>query len=133
MQLYSHPPRNRRIKLPEGFNPLSFSKYAYSDTRLHKPSSAERDLENQKDGYLSELIDEVLENGFEKDITLNPFLSFDRNSNSILKIVDDKLEHPRHISLGKPLNRAEMLALILYSGASPPSLSLSLSFRPSRT
>eukprot|EP01083_Nonionella_stella_P308181 1086191_1 len=33
-----------------------------------------------------------------------------------MEIVEEKLKHPRHIAMCSPLNEAQMLALVLYTG-----------------
>ena len=58
---------------------------------------------------------EVVFNGFEKDLCLNES-DLKQHEWTILEIVDKKMEHPRHKAMNSPLDRGEMLSIILYTG-----------------
>ena len=66
------------------------------------------------------LIEEVIKNGYKKDLLLDNYGKHrDKVANQygILKIVQEKMLHPRHVEMGMPLlgNFAEMLALVLHT------------------
>eukprot|EP01084_Bolivina_argentea_P005387 10166_1 len=111
VQIYRHPPRNnRQIKLSDNMNELIVNKeWKECNNYLYEPTD-----EDDKIG-LEALIDEVIRNGFKRDLCLNDE-DYKNDEYSIMKIVDDKLNHIRHRQIGSPLNRAEMLSLILYTG-----------------
>eukprot|EP00483_Globobulimina_turgida_P001131 UN01133 len=50
---------------------------------------------------------EVKKNGFSEDLYEEEYM---------LMLIQEKLEHPRHLAMGAPLNYGEMLAMILYTG-----------------
>ena len=63
---------------------------------------------------MSLLINEVISNGYIGDLCLT--LDDEKNNDySIMNIVDDKLKCLRHKQMGYPLNRSEMLSIILYT------------------
>ena len=70
------------------------------------------------------LIQEVIDNGFKHDLCTKCSQNDDckhdvydkKNKYSILRIVDEKMNHERHKIIGSPLRRDWMLALVLYTG-----------------
>ena len=56
------------------------------------------------------LIEELENNGFGGVMKI-PF-----ESKTLWDIADEKMNHPRHIEMGKPLSRVEILAILLYTG-----------------
>merc|ERR1719229_119152 len=74
---------------------------------------------NERDGFLKALIAEVIEHGFKSDLCLhcgkNDECKHDEKNLSILSVVDEKMNHIRHKKVGSPLDRGQMLALVLYS------------------
>ena len=70
---------------------------------------------NEKDGYLKLIITEFIDNGFKSDLCLC-IDDEDNDKYSLLQIVDQKLNCNRHKMMGSPLNKAEMLSLLLYTG-----------------
>eukprot|EP01083_Nonionella_stella_P184272 668481_1 len=72
---------------------------------------------NGNPGYINALIEEVITNGFKSDLFgQNAQTQGTKHSYPILSVVDDKYHHIRHQQMGCPLNRGELLALILYTG-----------------
>ena len=64
---------------------------------------------------MNQLITEVINNGYKNNLCLNE--EDEKNDTySIMHIVKEKMECHRHKLIGSPLNKAEMLALILYTG-----------------
>ncbi len=72
---------------------------------------------NSKDGFMSALIVEVIKNGYSCDLIYGTgsISSNDISKNNIEKMVDYKMNNIRHKQINSPLNRGEMLALILYT------------------
>ena len=113
--------------------------------RLHYPTPQEQgkygveydfdenewiNTENRANGWLSALIDEVVDNGFKEDLCLQCG-KYDEckhdvytSQYSILRIVDEKIKCNRHILMSTPLeyHRDYMLALVLYTSM-PSSIS----------
>eukprot|EP01084_Bolivina_argentea_P202571 346095_1 len=141
MTIYRHPPRTRQIKLAENVHSMIINKYL--DNGLKYEPTAEDDEKygmerydpdtdyaepwwcnknDEKDAWLQALITEVIDNGFKNDLCLKCGKEDEckhdvhKSRYSILKIVDQKMECNRHILMGRPLNRDNMLALILYTG-----------------
>ena len=73
---------------------------------------------NDRDGYLKALVEEVINNGYKYDLCLECKQGDEckHDDYSILQIVDDKLKHIRHKAMDSPLRRDHMLSLILYTG-----------------
>ena len=67
MKLYRHPPRTRQIKLAENLHSLTINKVWEHNQPLYEPSTLGWNL---KDGYLSTLISEVIQNGYKYDLCL---------------------------------------------------------------
>eukprot|EP01084_Bolivina_argentea_P031431 58177_1 len=111
LKMYAHPPRNRQIPLDDNVHLFIMNKQNQQNHPLYTPSFKA----NYKDGYLKQLIDEVARNGFEKDLYL-PQDDEKGNDYSLIHVVDDKMYAPRHKNMSCPLSRAEMLAIILYTG-----------------
>eukprot|EP01084_Bolivina_argentea_P104696 187458_1 len=58
---------------------------------------------------------EVIDNGFKSDLCLTD--EDEKNDTySLITIVNQKLQCMRHKRMGSPLNKAEMLSLLLYTG-----------------
>eukprot|EP01084_Bolivina_argentea_P015007 28067_1 len=108
IKLYRHPPRNnRQIMLSENINKF-----------ICNQNIEQNQTYNAKGASLDGLIGEVIQNGYKYDLCLECSSSDDckHSEYSILKIVDDKLNHQKHKQLGSILNKCQMLALILYTG-----------------
>eukprot|EP01084_Bolivina_argentea_P291385 500795_1 len=119
MQIYKHPPRNREISMSSDNKPfvLDTSCDWHSVWEpLYKPTNADKQLWkwSEEDGYLHALIDEIIQNGFENNLIISD--EFDEKY-GILSVVKEKMNHHRHKALGCPLNRGEMLSIILYTGS----------------
>lgn len=71
----------------------------------------EKEIKEMCDKVLLKLlIKEVTKNGFDKELRTP-------KGKSLLDIVDENyMNHIRHIKMGKPLSRAEMLSIVLYTG-----------------
>eukprot|EP01084_Bolivina_argentea_P286352 491198_1 len=116
IKLFRHPPRCRGIKLQQNTNSLIINHDKEDNHPIYEPTSDDekKHSANGEDGYLNALIEEVVLNGYKKDLCLTN--DIDEEKYSILNIVDEKLKSHRHKLMGCPLNRGEMLALILYTG-----------------
>eukprot|EP01084_Bolivina_argentea_P015318 28634_1 len=116
--LYRHPPRNRNIGLSANINALVVHKKFSQNHATYVPTNEDQKQYNytDKNGYLEALIAEVVDNGYKRDLCLSDE-DFQNDKYSLLDIVDSKMKARRHLLMGSPLNRAEMLSLILYTGA----------------
>ena len=56
-----------------------------------------------------QLMAEVERNGFGRNLTMS-------DNSSLLLVAHDLMRHQRHLDMGSPLNRAEMLSLVMYTG-----------------
>eukprot|EP01084_Bolivina_argentea_P289701 497515_1 len=111
IRLYKHPPRNQCIKLSHNINSLIFNKNNAENAKIYEPTVDDKKIYyNDKDGFLNALIEEIILNGYIKH------LGKTQNGYNILETVDVKMECKRHKLLGFPLNRGQMLSLILYCG-----------------
>eukprot|EP01084_Bolivina_argentea_P075899 137543_1 len=117
MKLFKHPPRNRNIQLAENMHSFVLHKKIEQNRSVYEPTDDDDTVyeSNNKNGYLNALISEVILNDFERDLCLN-MTDFKEHEYSILNIVDAKMRSQRHKEMNSPLNRGEMLALILYTG-----------------
>eukprot|EP01084_Bolivina_argentea_P282502 483583_1 len=120
VKLFRHPPRTRRIKLQENIHSLIINTNWYENVKLHDPILEEYDVYNwnKLDGFLTALINEVIKNGFLYDLCVECGQNDEckHDEYSLLNIADDKINHHRHKLVQSPLNRSEMLSLILYTG-----------------
>eukprot|EP00484_Ammonia_sp_Unknown_P004364 CAMPEP_0197080152 /NCGR_PEP_ID=MMETSP1384-20130603/213986_1 /TAXON_ID=29189 /ORGANISM="Ammonia sp." /LENGTH=472 /DNA_ID=CAMNT_0042519033 /DNA_START=18 /DNA_END=1436 /DNA_ORIENTATION=- len=121
MKLYRHPPRSRQIQLAENIHSLVINTQKRQNHSFYQPTEKDRrkyQSASEIDGYLAALIEEVKRNGFSNDLCLQckPKDSCKHKKHSILQIVDEKMNHIRHKTMGSPLKRDEMLALVLYTG-----------------
>eukprot|EP01084_Bolivina_argentea_P019684 36604_1 len=120
MKIYRHPPRRRNIKLAENVSAFIYNTDWHQNCKVYCPNIKDHHKYNCNDanGYLSALIEEVVVNGFKTDLCLQCGTHDEckHEDYSILEIVDQKMQHIRHIQMGRKLNRAQMLALVLYSG-----------------
>mmetsp|Transcript_5332 Transcript_5332/g.8921 ORF Transcript_5332/g.8921 Transcript_5332/m.8921 type:complete len:390 (+) Transcript_5332:93-1262(+) len=120
MKLYRHPPRKRHIKLQENIHSLVYNEESKENHPFYEPSEIDntRYQFNKYNGYLSALIHEVMRNGYRSDLCVQckQSASCTHTDFSILKIVDAKMQHIRHLSMDRPLRRDHMLALVLYTG-----------------
>eukprot|EP01084_Bolivina_argentea_P216957 368448_1 len=117
VKLYRHPPRRRQIELSENVNHFILNKQEQDNKSLYKPVNK---LQHNNKGYLQQIIKEVIANGFKSDLCLDEIdEKKEKDSNekySIINIVENKLKCHRHKIMGSPLNKSEMLSLILYTG-----------------
>ena len=67
--------------------------------------------------YLASLLSEVEKNGFKYELCLQcgVYDECKHNDYSIMKIVNDKMNCGRHRAMQELLNKAEMLALVMYT------------------
>ena len=106
LHVYYHPPRvaRRLEQLPKGFSPFKIigqSQVALYRNKLHGIGDGFEHKEPFE--LLRLLLAEVKANGFAKDL----------NGGGLLGIADEKLKHPRHRAMRSPLNKVQMLALLL--------------------
>eukprot|EP01084_Bolivina_argentea_P296275 510235_1 len=117
VMIFTHPPRGRSIKLSEGIKSFCFNDTWCENTSLYHPTldDAEKVKYKKNDGFLKSLIEEVVKNGYKKDLCLG--VDDEKHDNySLLSVVNQKMNCLRHQMMGSPLNRSEMLSLILYTG-----------------
>eukprot|EP01084_Bolivina_argentea_P303374 523753_1 len=129
--IYRHPPRGRRevisrdteekktedIDQMDEINSFCLNDEWCDNKPLYRPTDEdEKEAScNGKDGYLKLLIAEIVNNGFKSDLCLNE-QDLQNNKYSIMTIVRQKLNCNRHKRMGSPLNKAEMLSIVLYTG-----------------
>ena len=116
VHLYRHPPRQEIIALRSNLNALVINENEDENHPLYEPSANDKAKYqwDEENGYLNALIEEVKRNRYEE------CLQFDDENDekqALLSVVDEKLNCLRHKKMSSPLNRAQMLALILYTGA----------------
>eukprot|EP01083_Nonionella_stella_P051332 136252_1 len=126
LKLYRHPPRRRNIRLSENLKPLVINKKQEDNHPiiLMNVFNPDRDFVNDYEysainGYLGALMEEVISNGYRYDLCTECGANDNckHSDFSLLRIVDEKLNHPRHKAMmDKPLRRDHMLSLILYTG-----------------
>eukprot|EP01084_Bolivina_argentea_P244069 408963_1 len=116
VKLFRHPPRRRTIKLEENIKQFMINQHFYDNQDVYVPTPQDGIwFYNEQDGYLNALIFEVIYNGYKADLCLQTE-DLDNDEFSILRIVDEKMKAKRHQIMDSPLNRAQMLAIILYTG-----------------
>eukprot|EP01084_Bolivina_argentea_P163829 284937_1 len=116
--IYKHPPRRRdTINLGEKINSFVLNDEWYENKPLYYPTDEdEKECKyNQVHGFLQLLVEEVVDNKFEADLCLTDD-NINNHQYTIMTIVDNKINCTRHKLMGSPLNRAEMLSIILYTG-----------------
>ena len=126
MKIYRHPPRTRQVKLAQNIHAMIINEWNTDNYPIYEPTEVDEEQYGwkygSKDGYLSALIEEVIDNGYKHDLCTKCGDHDDCKHNvynsehSILKIVEEKMKHQRHILMGSPLTRDNILALILYTG-----------------
>eukprot|EP01083_Nonionella_stella_P133551 406029_1 len=126
LKLFRHPPRTRNIELAKNIKSFIFNKQKKANHALHKPSNDRGDWKHHTmlRGFLKLLIDEVICNGYKRDLCMKCSNNYgckhdvydSNNQYSILKVVDEKMKHHRHKLMGQPLNKGQMLAIVLYTG-----------------
>ena len=138
MMIFLHPPRRREIKLTDdcGFGEFKVNNEAEQNIKIYEPTGYDKLKYNYDDkhGFLDALEQEVINNGYKYDLCLkcsnddkkcnhgqDKFSNMKQkykngNRDNILKAVFEKLECNRHKMMGSPLNAAEMLSIILYTG-----------------
>eukprot|EP01084_Bolivina_argentea_P296274 510231_1 len=123
--IYKHPPRRfgginsgeEKIEMNEEINSFCLNEEFVENVPLYYPTDEDKKEcnYNKENGFLQLLIKEVIDNGFKSDLCIND--EDEKNDNyTIMNIVEQKLKCMRHKKMGSPLNRAEMLSLLLYTG-----------------
>eukprot|EP01084_Bolivina_argentea_P179121 309539_1 len=120
--IYRHHPRGKVLRgrekqLDDGINSFCLNDEWAENVPIYHPTvedKKENDY-NDKDVFLNLLLKEVIENGFKSDLCLNDE-DEKKDNYSLLMVVNEKLKSKRHKIMGSPLNRAEMLSLLLYTG-----------------
>eukprot|EP01084_Bolivina_argentea_P139945 246133_1 len=119
LEIFRHPPRKRIINLQQNINSLIIHQKWTENHPLYEPSNNDKKtyLWNEKDGFLEMLIQEMIVNNYKNDLCLecNNNEECKHKEYGIVKIVNDKMKHQRHLMMDCPLNRGEMLALLLYT------------------
>ena len=120
LKLYRHPPRGRKAKLQENIYSFIHNQEMKENVDVHDRKNRDND---KTDEFIKALIGETIKNGYKYDLCLlcgkdddckhNVYQS---NDKTLLGIADAKMKHPEHILRGSPLRRAQMLALIMYTG-----------------
>ena len=106
LAIYRHPPRNdRQVRMSQNANKLIM---------IDKASEIE---EPKKINYgINELVMEVYKNGFVSDLFIDDSKWREWHSLfTLLYVVNEKMNSDYHKKLGSPLNRAQMMALVLYT------------------
>lgn len=118
VRLFGHPPRDRSEKVPNGFTPFVYRREPYGDAN-REPQRGLTEKEQEE-----ALIEEVKRNGYGEGLVT-------REGESLLTVADRKLKHSRcrfsaddeQVKNGRKKvgelrvkNRAQMLALLLYTG-----------------
>eukprot|EP01084_Bolivina_argentea_P216131 367194_1 len=128
MLLYRHPPRNdRQIKLQKNTHSFEVDTKFWYDLRSFGGVSDKKKIWTQSYGYIDYLIEEVVSNGFEKDLGKNnetwlalkyplQYMYIQQYPYDLLKIVAEKYNHIRHKQMNWPLRHDHILALLLYTG-----------------
>ena len=118
VQIYRHPPRYRKSKPSDDIHSFCLNDDWNENIPSYKPTQKdEKKYEyNKHDGYLKALIEEVTSNGYRDDLYLKPDDDRKSDNYAIMNIVKSKLNCMRHKQMGSPLNKAEMLSIILYTG-----------------
>jgi hypothetical protein len=103
---YFHPGRRAGTSVPENFGSNKFIT-AYQNWGIAIPKGAGLWNGQVRSG---ELIQELESNGFRHvlDVTAGPY-------GSLNDVAREKLNHPRHRSMGSPLSHDQMLAIVLYT------------------
>eukprot|EP00486_Rosalina_sp_Unknown_P014863 CAMPEP_0201594142 /NCGR_PEP_ID=MMETSP0190_2-20130828/191545_1 /ASSEMBLY_ACC=CAM_ASM_000263 /TAXON_ID=37353 /ORGANISM="Rosalina sp." /LENGTH=447 /DNA_ID=CAMNT_0048053629 /DNA_START=34 /DNA_END=1377 /DNA_ORIENTATION=- len=116
IRIYDHPPRieQNMSMLPSNFNPFAFGNEDEGKFVLQeKIDDAQKglDLEQKTENELLELlIKEINNNKYGDDLKRN-------GGKSLIDIAAEKLKHPRHVAMNSPLNKLEMLSIVLYTEA----------------
>eukprot|EP01084_Bolivina_argentea_P044961 82753_1 len=115
VKMYKHPPR-RRINLLENQEMFNINHSYIDNAGIYTPTDDDYKVYDftTENGFLRALLQECASNGFEKDLYLPD--DDTKTDYSIMKIVEDKMDHPRHKLLTSPLNKGEMLSVIMYTG-----------------
>ncbi|MCP5010931.1 MAG: hypothetical protein GY942_13200, partial [Aestuariibacter sp.] len=108
-------------------NPFIFDEKFDEKTKgWYRPNEKEHKTFTLKNGFLLLLIKEMIKNGFSEDLQMRKGLKIKDLGNDemtsenfgLLKYVDEKMRHPIHLKMGEPLNRGEMLSIVIYTGCS---------------
>eukprot|EP01084_Bolivina_argentea_P208790 355834_1 len=114
--IYRHPPRSGRMisisEQKDEINSFCFNDTWSANCALWRPEYFE------EDGYLKLLMNEVIKNGYKSDLCLYCRDNDECNHKeyTLMEIVEKKLNCTRHQLMGSPLNKAEMLSILLYTG-----------------
>eukprot|EP01084_Bolivina_argentea_P139944 246132_1 len=120
VHMYRHPPRQRNLQLQQNIHAMVLNKNKrWNNHAIYTPiGDPANDKYSGKDWELKAFTDEIILNGYKYDLCLicKKDDECKHDECSIFQIVDRKIKHQRHLMMGSPLNKAEMLALILYTG-----------------
>eukprot|EP01084_Bolivina_argentea_P104552 187200_1 len=126
-KLYRHPPRFDRIALKKDIHPFVYmdidnkKQHKRNMLTIYNPcEDCKVTTEKEKEEYLlNKLIEEVVYNGYKKDLCLsgvNQENDIKNDHYTLMKIVKEKMNDPRHKRLGFPLYDHHILALLVYTG-----------------
>eukprot|EP01084_Bolivina_argentea_P259415 437710_1 len=120
ISIYRHPPRTRGFrgrerKLDDGINSFILNDEWAENVPIYHPTEEDKKQFIDNDGFLISFLQEIIDNGFKSDLCLTD--QDEQNNNyTLLSVVEEKLKSKRHKLMGSPLNKSEMLSLLLYTG-----------------
>ena len=109
--IYSHPSRRDNAHVEKSVGSKKFITGQLEVSTLGKKYLLYDELPIVGDKELEKKFIEELENNGFGGVMKIPF-----ESKTLWDIADEKMNHPRHIEMGKPLSRVEILAILLYTG-----------------
>eukprot|EP01084_Bolivina_argentea_P009663 18030_1 len=128
LKLYEHKHRKQRfVKFSQRWQSFFVSK-KFKENKLYRPSPSPEMIFDSccstKDDELNGLITEIINNGFKSDLGMEMKIDNDEHDiyYEIIKLVEYKLNCMRHKTMGSPLNKSQMLSLILYTSSNCGSI-----------
>eukprot|EP01083_Nonionella_stella_P110780 324404_1 len=124
-KLFRHPPRANRICLNKDIHPFTYINIHEEEQKknlltIYCPvfECMVLGLSDEKASkyILNKLIQEVVDNGYEKDLCLDKDIDYKNKDHTLMSIVSEKMNHPHHKRIGCPLYEYHILALLLYTG-----------------
>ena len=100
---------------PNILAPISNKKTSKKKKKNKHKKQQKNNKQKTKCNMDRQVLYEVTENGFKNDLCLTPD-DLRKSHYSLLKIVNEKMDSIEHKKRGCPLNRVEMLSLLLYTG-----------------
>eukprot|EP01083_Nonionella_stella_P077210 210714_1 len=122
MAVYKHPARMSEVASAKNIKEFIHAEfddgYPYGTYRDSRNPSGPSDYDHSG-VILKHLVKEVVKNGFEEDLWVTDVKKCKINhitDYTLFRVVDEKMNCFRHTSINSPLERHEMLAVILYTG-----------------